>query len=85
MKNKATCIFSSAKYPEENELKDYITAFDKMTVPFKIQNDTKVQDVVKSLDIKEIKEKRRYFHLPIKKGIIDFTSRQPLSFSKQNN
>ena len=67
MKNKATCIYSSAKYPEENNLKNYASAFKNMDGSFKSQNEVKVADVVKGLDIKELKEKRRYFHLPVKK------------------
>ena len=67
MKNKATCIYSSAKYPEENNLKNYTSAFKNMDGSFKSQNEVKIVDVVKGLDIKEIKEKRRYFHLPVKK------------------
>ena len=27
MNKKAICVYSSAKYPEENELKDYVSAF----------------------------------------------------------
>ena len=67
MKTKATCIYSSSKYPDENELNDYQTTFANMKVPFKVQDEVKIQDLVKTLDVKEIKDKKRYFHLPMKK------------------
>ncbi len=69
---KAICIYSSAKYPEDREISDYESAFTGMTNA-KMNLDykdimTKFPDVnLKGLDAKDITEKRRYFHLPVKK------------------
>ena len=71
MNQKATCIYSSAKYPEQEE-QDYVSAFKDIDqrIDFVKNASIKVKkpDInLKGLDAKEINEKRRYFHLPVKK------------------
>ena len=63
MSQKATCIYSSAKYPEENELKDYVSAFNGLEdkVTFVKNQDVKVklpEISLKGLDARDISEKR---------------------------
>ena len=72
MSQKATCIYSSAKYPEENQLKDYNSAFFGIENRVKyVKGPVKVKrqegSNLKRLDARDINEKRRYFHLPVKK------------------
>ena len=62
MSQKATCIYSSAKYPEENELKDYVSAFNGLEdkVTFVKNQDVKVklpEISLKGLDARDISEK----------------------------
>ena len=73
MSQKATCIYSSAKYPEENQLKDYNSAFFGIESRVKYVTGTNIKvkrqegSSLKRLDARDINEKRRYFHLPVKK------------------
>ena len=73
MSQKATCIYSSAKYPEENQLQDYKSAFIGIEnrVKYVKNADIKIKRMdgtnLKRIDAREINEKRRYFHLPVKK------------------
>ena len=71
MNQKATCIYSSAKYPEQEE-QDYVSAFKDIDQRIDFVKNTSIKvkkpDInLKGLDAKEINEKRRYFHLPVKK------------------
>ena len=64
MSQKATCIYSSAKYPEENQLQDYNSAFYGIENRVKyVQNtDVKIKRLdgvnLKRLDARDINEKR---------------------------
>ena len=63
MNQKATCIYSSAKYPEENEVQDYISAFKGIDQRIQFVKSTNVKvrkpDInLKGLDARDINEKR---------------------------
>lgn len=71
MSQKATCIYSSAKYPEEIEKHQYISAFKDLKTDYSPNQDvilTQIPEInLKGLDMRDIQEKKRYFHLPVKR------------------
>jgi WAS family protein 1 len=70
MSKKATCVYSSAKYPSENELKDYETAFKDVDHVRFTPGEVKIkrpEKNLKGLDAREMNEKKRYLHLKGKK------------------
>ena len=70
MNKKAVCMYSSAKYPEGNILQDYVSAFKDLDTTIKKSTDVKIKRPdfnLKGLDNRDINEKRRYFHLAVKK------------------
>ena len=71
MSQKATCIYSSAKYPDKEE-QNYVSAFKGIDQRIQYTKNTSIKvkkpDVnLKGLEARDINEKRRYFHLPVKK------------------
>lgn len=71
MNQKATCIYSSAKYPDQADHEDYVSALSGLDLNYVPNQDVIIKNFpevnVKGLDARDVGEKRRYFHLPVKK------------------